>query len=348
VSKRNPWTGQEVLIVDQDERVLRGLEKLFGDTGLIVTAVGSADRARELLANKFFPVVLIDLDTPAQDQGLDLLKFAKERSPVTHPLIMTVRRTFEAGAAAFRAGAADVVPKSQDSVPYLRDRVLRACQEVEAKSDGARLMTQLAEVHEEFLREMMDLSRRFVDLEDRLLSRETGSSPSIAEVAQISVLLVDDDSTLFTALEKLLPADRGWRLRIAQSGGEALDATSQLAPRVAVIKESLPDLPSSMVVKTIKASNPEAMILLFTPPTGSTVGEVKVIETSRIMTLVPSFTDASQMASSLEEVREAIKQKAKERRYLKAFRRDHLDFINRYNRIRTSLQAQLGKKPETP
>lgn len=344
MSKRNPWTGQEILIVDQDDRVLRGLEKLFGDAGLIVTAVSDVNRARDLLTNKFFPVVLIDLDTPGADLGLDLLRFAKERSPVTHPMVMTGRRTFEAAAIAFRAGAADVVPKSQDSVVYLRDRVFRACQEVEAKSDGATLMTQLSEVHEDFLREMMDLSRRLVDLEDRLLSREHGSSPSIADVAQISVLLVDDDSTLFSALEKLLPAERGWRLRIAQSGGEALDATSQLAPRVAVIKEVLPDLPSSMVVKTIKASSPEAMILLFTPPSGSTVGEVKVIETSRIMTLVPSFTDPAQMAASLEEVREAIKQKAKERRYLKAFRRDHLDFINRYNRIRTSLQGQLGKK----
>lgn len=348
MSKRNPWTGQEILIVDQDERVLRGLEKLFVESGLLVTAVSDPDRARDLVTNKFFPVVLIDLDTPSTEQGLDLLRYVKDRSPVSHPLLMTGRRTFEAGAVAFRAGAVDVVPKSQDAVSYLRDRVLRACQEVEAKTDNARLMAQVAETHEEFLREMMDLSKRLVDLEDRILARENGSSPSLADATLVTVLFVDDDTTLFSVLERLLPADRGWRLRIAQSGGEALDAASQSAPRVAVIKETLPDLPSSMVVKTIRSANPEAMVLLFTPPSGQSVGEVKVVESSRLITLVPSFTDAAQMASSLEEVREAIKQKAKERRYLKVFRRDHLEFINRYNRLRTKINEQLGKKSEHP
>jgi DNA-binding NtrC family response regulator len=347
VAKRNPWTGQEILIVDQDERVLRGLEKLFGEVGLLVTAVSDGERAKELLANKFFSVALVDLDTPTSEEGLQILNFAKERAPVTNLIIMTGRRTFEAASVAFRAGAADVIPKSQDAVTYLRDRVLRACQEVESKGDGQRLMSQLSEVHEEFLREMMDLSRRVVDMEDKLLAREQGSSPSLQEVGQISVLLVDDDPTLFRALERLLPADRGWRLRIAQSGGEALDAASQRPPRVAVIKETLPDLPSSMVVKTIKAGNPEVIALVFVPPSGNKVGEVKVVEASRLITLVPSFTDAGQLAASLEEVREAIKQKAKERRYLNAFRRDHLDFINRYNRLRSQLQAQLANKPQS-
>ncbi len=347
MAKRNPWTGQELLIVDQDERVLRGLEKLFGDVGLLVTSVTDTGRARELLTNKFFPVALFDLDTPGTDEGLELLQFAKERSPVTNLLMMAARRTFEAASAAFRAGAADVVPKSQDAVGYLRDRVIRACQEVEAKTDAQSLMTQLAEVHEDFLREMMDLSRRVVDMEDRILSREQGSSPSLQEVSHIPVLLVDDDSALFNALERLLPSERGWRLRIAQSGGEALDAATSSPPRVAVIKENLPDLPSSMVVKTIKANNPEGIVLLFTPPAGTAVGEVKAVESSRLLTLVPSFTDPAQLAAALEDVREAIKQKGKERRYLKVFRRDHLEFINRYNRVRTKLNTQLGKTEQT-
>ena len=347
MATRNAWTGQELLIVDQDERVLRGLEKLFGEIGLLVTTVTDPSRAQEMLTNKFFPVALLDLDTPALDRGLELLQFAKERSPVTNLLVMTARRTFEAASAAFRAGAADVVPKSQDAVGYLRDRVTRACQEVEAKADAQGLMTQLSEVHEEFLRGMMDLSRRLVDLEDRLLSREQGSSPSLQEISNIPVLLVDDDSSLFNALERLLPSERGWRLRIAQSGGEALDAATQSPPRVAVIKENLPDLPSSMVVKTIKANNPEGIILLFTPPAGNLVGEVKALESSRLLTLVPSFTDPAQLAAALEDVREAIKQKGKERRYLKVFRRDHLEFINRYNRLRSKLQLQLAKSSQS-
>ena len=69
-----------------------------------------------------------------------------------------------------------------------------------------------------------------------------------------------------------------------------------------------------------------------------------MVENSRMLTLVPSFTEVSQLAKVLEEVREALKQKAKERRYLRVFRRDHLEFLNRYNKLRERLKDSLAKK----
>jgi DNA-binding NtrC family response regulator len=343
-SARAAHKGQEILVVDRDEKVLRGLDKLFRDMEMLVTAVPEVARAQDQLGNKFFPVALIDMDTPDTDKGLDLIRFAKEQAPLTAMIVMTGRRTFEAAAEAFRAGAADVVPKTQDAVAYLRNRVMAACEDVAARSNRERLLTQLSESHAEFLQEMMALSRRIVDLEDRLVEREEISDPSMVGLQPVSVLVVDDDAELASALDKLLAVERGWQVRIVRNGGEALDAATNRPPQVLVIKEKLPDLPSSMVIKTIKASAPDATAILYTAPGSAPVGEVKVVEQSRMLTLVPSFTEVAQLAKCLEEVREALKQKAKERRYLRVFRRDHLQFLNRYNKLAERLKQDLAPR----
>lgn len=336
-TQRKSWAGQEVLIVDSDERVRRGLERLLTEAGLSVTVVADDVRARDQLANRFFAVALFDLDTPAVDGGLEMVRFAKDKSPLTAGIVMTVRRSFESAAAAFRAGAVDAIPKSQDAVTYLRERVLALTAQITASSDRERLLEEVAEVHDVFLTEMMELSRRVTDLEDRLLAREGGSTPSYAGVAQLNVLIVDDDSALSTAISRHLTPDKGWQVRAAQTGGEALDAASQNTPQILVVKEPLPDLPSSMVVKTVKTSFPDAVAVVFTAPGRGRVGEVRLVEQSRLITLIPSFTEPAQLVASLEEIRQGIKQKAKERRYLKTFRKEHFTFLKRWNQLKQRL-----------
>jgi DNA-binding NtrC family response regulator len=334
-------TGQEVLIVDGDKNVLRGLERLFTDAGLSVTALTDPKRAHDQVDKRFIPVVLCDLDTPLPNAGIELVKFARERHPLTAVIIMTARKSFEAIAPAFRAGASDVVPKTQDSVPYLRERVMAVAREIRSAQTRDQLLTEVAEMHEEFLKKMMELSRAVTDLEDKILSREGDTSSSAAGLSVINLLVVDDEPALNEVLVNGLPEEKGWRIRYTQSGGEALDSASQAPPNVLVINETLPDLPASMVIKSIKKSSPDAVALMFSPPDESTPGEVRMVDSSRLLTLIPSFSAPTQLVTSLEEVREALRQKAKERRYLQTFRKQHFDFLKKYN----ALKQRLAPKP---
>jgi DNA-binding NtrC family response regulator len=334
-------TGQEVLIVDGDKNVLRGLERLFKDAGLAVTSFTDPKRAHDQVDKRFIPVVLCDLDTPSPGAGIELVRFARERHPLTAVIIMTARKSFEAVAPAFRAGATDVVPKTQDCVPYLRDRVLAVAGEIRSAETRDQLLIDVAEIHEEFLKRMMELSRSVTDLEDKILSREGDTSSSAAGLAVINVLLVDDEPALNTVLVRDLPNEKGWRIRYAQSGGEALDSASQTHPNVLVVNETLPDLPASMVIKSIKKSSPDAVALMFSPPDQDTPGEVRMVDASRLLTLVPSFSAPTQLVASLEEVREALRQKAKERRYHQIFRKQHFDFLKKYH----ALKQRLAPKP---
>ncbi len=342
VTSEGNAAGEEVLLVDADPGALRGVTKLFEEAGLTVTAVSDPVRARDQLTNRFFQVVVIDLDTPTTDAGIELVQFARKEAPLTVPIVMTVRTDFAAVAGAFRAGAADVTPKADDSLTYLRNRVVRAAAEVRAVASREELVGQVAEVHEDFLKQMMDLSRQVTDLEDKILSREGGESSSFAALGIVNVLIADDEEGLAAILERELRAEKGWRIRYAQSGGEALDSASQTTPHVLVVKELLPDLPGSMVIKSVKASAPELISLLFNPPAEQGDGDVKLIDQSRVMNLIPAFTDPAQLVGALDDVRQALLKKAKERRYVHVFRKQHFEFLKRYNTMKRRLSAKSG------
>ncbi len=341
-----PAAGQEVLVVDADEQVVKGLDRLLTKVGLIVTGTHDPIRARDQLLNKFFAVALFDADTPTPGAGIELLQFARDKSPLTSVVIMSARKSYDVAIKAFRAGAADVVLKEPDVVPYLRERVIEAATDIKATADRNVLIEEIADTHEDFLRRLREVTRELVDVEDRLAGRTPEDVSDAA--ANVSVVVVDDDPAALLKLEAALTPAQGWQFRPALTGGEALDVVTQTRPQIVLVKEDLPDLPGSMVVHTVKASAPDAVTLLYSPPGKSgRTGEVKLVDATRVMNLIGSYTDPGQLVVPLSEIRDALKQKAHERRYLQAFRQRHLEFLQRYNALKQRLKEELdrGKKP---
>ena len=105
------------------------------------------------------------------------MQFARDKSPLTSVVIMTARKSYETAVKAFRAGAADVVLKEPDVVPYLRERVVEAATDIKATADRNSLLEEVAETHEEFLRRLRDVARELLDLEDRARGRAPTTWP---------------------------------------------------------------------------------------------------------------------------------------------------------------------------
>jgi len=335
--------GQEILVLDADETVRKGVERLFREAGLGVTILSDMDRAKDQITNRFFPVVLVDLDTPRTDSGIELIKFVRERSPLTAVIVMTRRIGFDAIAPVFRAGATDVIPKAREYVRDLRERVVRASNDVKAAMAREQLLVDLVELNEELLRKMMSLSQQVIDAEDKLVERQGGGSSSTAGLGALNLLLVDDDATLANALEQELTEEKGWRVRHVQTGGEALDSATQVPPMVLVAKENLPDLTGSMVVKTIKASVPSLIAMVFAPPAAGHAGEVRIADQSRLHVLLPQYVAPNELVAQLAEVREALARKAKERRYVKLFQNRYTDVLEKCNKLKQQADALVSK-----
>jgi CheY-like chemotaxis protein len=239
------------------------------------------------------------------------------------------------------------VPKTEAALPYLRDRVVRAVRELKAGIDRDQLLGEASELHDAFLKEMMELSRHATDLEDKILRGDGEGSTTQIPIA-VEVLIVDDQPELPAALREALPASKGWRLRFAHNTGEALDAATQLMPQVLVAKENLPDLPASTLIKTLKPTAPDLVSLVFRPPQPATgageaqPGEVSLVENSKVVSLVPAYTEHAQLVAAIGDIREALRRKARERRYMSVFRKQHSGFMKRFLGLRHKLAKSLS------
>lgn len=330
--------GQEVLVVDGDDKVQRGLAQLLGENGLQPTVVSDAVRARELAREKYFAVALIDLDTPQTNAGLELVRWFKVNAPSTTTIVLASRKVFESAVEAFRAGAADIIVKSPDQVQYLRQRAVEAAEGVQRTVADDKLIKEVIGVHEDFLRRLMDSSRRTAELEEQIGG---GSHPSAAD-EECGLLVVENDGWLARQLGDALRARGGYALVTAASGGEALDRASGRNFQIALVDDTLPDLTGSMVVSALKAQSLDTLTILFTRP-GPLPGKAEVIEGSRVIALLPEFSDAKQMVERVDELREAFRRKSRERRYLASFRQENYELLKRYADLKQRLARAAAK-----
>lgn len=324
--------GQEILVVEQDAGTRAGLERLFKKVGLAPTGVEDHERALDLLQNRFYPVVVADIDTPTENAGLGLIRRVKEIASSTAFVMLSSRRTFEVAASAFRAGADDCYFKAPDQIAFLEDKVV----ELAIRGGGHSqedLTEQTLKVFDEMLRRLMEAHKRNIDLEAKM----TGVLPIVDD--EVAVLLVEHDGWLQQELQTALQNRSGFTLRHASSGGEGLDAATAGRFQIALVSDSLPDLPGSMVVATLKSQAPDTIAILYSRP-GRKPGRAEIMEGSKAIALVPEFSNAGQMIEQMETLREAYVAKARERQYLVEFRQQHLELLKRLGTLKQKIQSR--------
>jgi hypothetical protein len=81
----------------------------------------------------------------------------------------------------------------------------------------------------------------------------------------------------------------------------------------------------------------DLVALVFRPPGDAGAGEVMMVESSKVVTLIPAYSDPDQLVEALQEVREALRRKARERRYVAVFRKQHSDFLKRYANLKKKI-----------
>ena len=330
--------GVEVLVLDGDERVHAGIAQLLSEASLHVTCTSDPERARQLVDRQFFSVALIDLDTPAPGAGITTVEQLKQASPTTMIVAMTPRRSFEDAVAAVRAGAVDLILKAPESVAYLKDRVLDAAGRSVGKREVDTVLDDIKSVHEEFLQRFMEAERRATDLADKVAGRDMSR---VTQLDELCVLVVDEVDDLFLALTAAAP--KGFAFSYASSGGEALDNASSGRFHYAMIAEDMSDLPAKTVARTIRNQQPDTVVLTFLGPSDN--GHVELVETQGSRPIVKPFREAQQLLARMDELAEAWRAKARERRYAQAFRERHYDFLRRYVEIRTKIERAIHEGP---
>lgn len=330
--------GIEVLVVDQDEKVHKGLVSLLSQAGLHVTCVADPEDGLDAVDRQFFSVILADIDTPTPGAGVATIREIKKRSPTSMIVALTPRRAYDDAVEAVRAGAIDLILKAPDSVQYLHDRVREAAGRSVGKREVDSVLNDVRGSQEEFLQRFMDAERRAMDLQDRLAGKDPNRT---VDVGELRVLIVDEVDELADTLNTASPA--GYSFVHATSGGEGLDRASTGQFHYAMVAEDVHDLPTSMIVRSIKTQNPETVVLQFMGPSDN--GKVELVETAGTRVIISPFTDAKQIVERLDELAEAFRAKSRERRYLQAFREKHYDFLRKYVELKTKIERAMNEGP---
>lgn len=327
--------GAEVLLVDQDKSVQHGMTALLHQAKLNITCVDTPEQAYEALAKRFYSVVIIDLDTPMPSGGLGTIAEVKERSPTSMIVLLTPRKSFDDAVEAIRRGAIDIVIKSPESVPYLKDRIMAAASRSVDTREVNSVLIEVKAAHDEFLELFMQAERRVVDLQDRVAGRDPNR---VAGLDEIRLMVVDSDATLCQTLAQRAKA--GYVFEPAALGGQALDMCGTGGFHYALVGENLFDMPSSWVIRSIKTQFPSVVVLAYSGPGPG--GKIELVETNQRTPVVPSFTDPQQLLDRLDELAEAFRAKARESRYTQAFRERHYNFLRRYVELKMKIERTLA------
>jgi DNA-binding NtrC family response regulator len=330
--------GVEVLVIDGDHRVHTGIAELLSEVQLHVTSVASADKGLALVHRQFFSVALVDIDTPTPRAGIETIRAIKATSPTSMVIAMTPRRSYDDAVDAVRAGAIDLILKAPDSVAYLKDRVLDAAGRSVGKREVDSVLDDVRGVHEEFLQRFMESERRAIDLADKAAGRDPARTVMLDE---LRVLVIDEVDDLVSSLGEAAP--KGFAFVHATSGGEGLDRISSSLFHYAMVAEDVTDLPARTLARTIRNQHPDTVVLTFLGPSDN--GRVELVETAGTRALIKPFTEAKQLVDRLDELSEAWRAKARERRYTQAFREKHYDFLRRYVELRTKIDRAMHDGP---
>ncbi len=318
--------GSELLIVDGAERTREGLRKYFDQRGFVCTAAADGASARRLVQQKFFPVALIDLDVDQESAGLDLLREIRAKSRQTAVILMTGRRSFEAAVEALRGGALDVVTKTQADLPHIEQVVALAADRYQSTADDA-LHREVRSVLDESFKVMLAMSRKIY------------SHLSMAAAPlRPSVMVVDGESDFLRDLAPLV-TDAGWDLSAEMTGGAALDRGMSQKFDIVAVRNELPDLRGSMVLRSIQAQRGEVLGLLYTSE-GS--GRIERMEQGQPEDTERPFRGPAHLVERIQALAEELGTRAQERRFIQAFRGDHEDFLRRYAELKLKIDRLIS------
>src|SRR6478735_5816069 len=107
-----------ILIIDDEEALRKLLSRIIGLEGFTVEEAGTLKAGLVILTRKKIDVILCDVKLP-DGNGVDFVKEAKAKYPLTEIVLLTAYGNIPDGVQAIKNGAFDYITKGNDN-----DRVL--------------------------------------------------------------------------------------------------------------------------------------------------------------------------------------------------------------------------------
>ncbi|UCE81664.1 MAG: response regulator [Deltaproteobacteria bacterium] len=103
-------TKTKILVVDDEEKICRNVEKILSKDDYDVSYALNADDALEKMAKESYSLLISDIIMPGMN-GLEFVKLVKNQWPLTKVIMFTAYASTDTALKAIRLGALDYIPK---------------------------------------------------------------------------------------------------------------------------------------------------------------------------------------------------------------------------------------------
>ena len=103
-------TKTKILVVDDEVKICRNVEKILAKDDYDVSYASSADEALEKMAKESYSLLISDIIMPGMN-GLEFLKLVKNQWPLTKVIMFTAYASTDTAVKAIRLGAVDYIAK---------------------------------------------------------------------------------------------------------------------------------------------------------------------------------------------------------------------------------------------
>lgn len=159
--------GRSLLLVDDEENVLRSLQRVLRRDGYTLHLANSAEKALQILATQSVDVILSDHRMPGQS-GTEFLSKVKDLYPRTVRLMLSGYTEVRSVTSAINEGAIyKFLTKPWDD-DQLRANIKEAFQRHEMESENLRLHLQVEEINSELLQLNHALEQELQDRNQRI------------------------------------------------------------------------------------------------------------------------------------------------------------------------------------
>ena len=170
-------TWPQILIVDDDQRMLDVVAELLRLRNYQITPANSGQQAIEILKARRFDLVLLDLNMPGID-GFGVMEHVERHAKTTPIIIVSGDSTIDAAIRALRRGAHDFVrkPYAPEELLNIIARALAGKQKIEVAQDVSEKLEQSEKWHRYLVNQSPDIlytldsAGRFTFLNDRAAS----------------------------------------------------------------------------------------------------------------------------------------------------------------------------------
>lgn len=238
-------------------------------------------------------------------------------------------------AAALALGATDFLDLRAGDPGRIAAALDRALTRHHRASRQRDLLGKLRTLNEEFLKAMVVMDRRNLELEEALKGDPDDGGPR-------RVLVVDDEASLATLVQMVL-ADHGYEAVAVHDAESALFTLNAQMFHVVVTDKNLPGTDGIGLLREVKKLRPQTDVIMMTAY-GSKESAIAALNAGAAAFLEKPFGDIEDIAHSVDGVVASQRAHERKREFLRLFKERNREFLEQYKAIRGELEVWLDSE----